>query len=81
MSGNTLLDQQLAPTALTLRRARAFGRGCDARLAGLALAACPYPEQDYLATAWRGGWLDVDAHWAQDALWPHLDLPRVRAAP
>jgi ribosome modulation factor len=81
VSGNTLLDQQIAPTALTLRRARAFGKGCDARLAGLPLAACPYPEQDYLATAWRAGWLDVDRFWAADALWAHLDLPRARAAP
>lgn len=77
MSGDTLIDQQLNPTVLTVRRARAFGRGCDARLAGLPLSACPHPGQEFLALAWRRGWLDVDRAWATEALWPHLDLPPV----
>jgi ribosome modulation factor len=81
VSGNTLLDQQSAPTAETVRRARAFGKGCDARLAGLPLAACPYPAGEDMAVAWTRGWWDVDRFWACNALWPHLDLSRVRATP
>jgi ribosome modulation factor len=81
VSGNTLLDQQMAPTALTLRRARAFGRGCDARLTGLPLSACPYPPGEDMAAAWTRGWWDVERYWSHDALWPHLDLPPVREAP
>jgi hypothetical protein len=76
---STLAEQQAAPTALDLMCARAFGRGSDARLAGLPLAACPHDPlwQRPLAEAWRRGWLDVDRYWAQDALWPHRDLPGV----
>jgi ribosome modulation factor len=80
---STLAERQTDPAALDLLTARAFGRGCDARLAGLPLSACPHDPlwERHLAAAWRVGWLDVDAHWSQDALWPHLDLPRVREAP
>jgi hypothetical protein len=80
---STLAEQQAAPSALDLLRARAFGAGSDARLAGLPLSACPHDPlwERALSEAWRRGWWDVDAHWAADALWPHPDLPRVRAAP
>jgi hypothetical protein len=59
---STLAEQQAAPSALDLLRARAFGGGCDARLAGLPLSVCPHDPlwQRRLATAWRAGWLDVD---------------------
>ena len=78
MTGPTLRDQQLCPTPRTRRRARAFGAGSDARIAGLPLRACPYRD-DFLGSAWRLGWWDVHRLWARDALWPHMDLPEVDA--
>lgn len=79
----TCAERQPAPSAKTTRLARAFGLGCDARLAGLPLSACPFPcrggaEMGYW---WRRGWRDVHYYWSADALWPHLDLPPVGEAP
>ena len=51
-------------------KAKAFGEGCDARIAGRGRhMACPYrveQERD-LYLQWRRGWLDVHHHWAS---WP-----------
>jgi ribosome modulation factor len=69
------------PAALAEERHRAFNQGCDARLAGIPPAECPYRVgQESLANAWRQGWQDVDQHWSQDAFWPHKDLPPVTEA-
>lgn len=77
MSAVASEEKVLSAAVLTERRARAFGKGCDARLAGRPATRCPYQTNQELASAWRQGWLDVNYHWAQDALWAHKDLPEV----
>lgn len=43
--------------------ARAFGEGCDARLAGEPLWLNPYSPGTRQYYRWRLGWNDVDLHW------------------
>jgi ribosome modulation factor len=68
---------QQPPSPAAVRRALAFNRGSDARLAGLPPSACPYGlgEQGYLL--WVQGWRDVDRFWGEDARWPCPGLPPV----
>jgi hypothetical protein len=73
----TATERPPAPSAQAARRARTFGLGCDARLAGLPLAACPCPGNDEQAYWWRRGWWDVERAWGADALWEHRGLPAV----
>lgn len=62
-------------------RARLFGEGADARLAGLPLSANPYTERGPRAVefrkAWRAGWLHCDHFWGTRNIWAPL-LPPVR---
>lgn len=45
----------------------AFGEGCDARLAGRPVGACPYASDTARGVAWRAGWQDVHAWYASEA--------------
>lgn len=43
--------------------ARAFGEGCDARLAGVHVTLCPYEADRGMANAWMEGNVDVENSW------------------
>lgn len=60
--------------------ARAFNRGCDARIAGMSLSANPYNlvERPECWLQWRLGYKDVDRYWGRNALWHVRPLPRLR---
>ena len=55
----------------------AFNRGCDARLAGQPVTACPYDIPQY-RHLWKQGWWHVQRHWGRDAKWPVRRLPRIQ---
>lgn len=47
-------------------QALAFGRGCDARIAGYSLRHNPYPPESDLSYCWRHGWNHVSLFWGVD---------------
>jgi len=69
----------------TLRMARAFGHGCDARLAGESELSCPHVADSLARRHWPGGWRDVQENWGSLARgrWPFRRLTgvKVSAAP
>lgn len=63
---------------LTEDSIHAFNSGCDARLAGLPLEACPY-RSGVSRAEWARGWRDVNDHWGELAKWPVKPLPTMKA--
>lgn len=64
------------------KRARAFNRGCDARLSGSPLSRNPYASGGdvELVRQFYSGWMHVDEHWGRLARPWHrvVPLPAVR---
>ena len=57
--------------------ATVFGQGCDARIAGEPMSACPYSPP--LARFWHAGWRHANRFWSVDVKrWPAQRLPTVR---
>ena len=59
------------------RMARAFNRGCDARLAGEPLSANPYEKLGHEHDSWAYGWRDVHHSWGRMSRRPFRKLPPV----
>lgn len=59
-----------------------FGRGCDARLAGHPVEACPYEPSGYAFIQWVAGWRHVHTYWGNLVFgrWAYRPLPLVREA-
>lgn len=65
----------------TLAGRLAFNLGCDARLAGKPMSACPYTASTCEYLQWRRGWADVDKSygvWARKRGWQVRPLPPVQ---
>ena len=58
--------------------ARAFGAGCDARLAGKNEYSNPYQLDGPHYIMFLRGHHDVDIHWSVDAKWPTKKLPELK---
>lgn len=61
----------------TERRAKAFNKGSDARIAGRSLMTNPYPVEGSLTDYWIQGWKDVNNNWGLWARWPVMSIPDV----